>query len=87
MGQARQVCGDPMSAEDACQDVFVRLVMKPRSAESLRLPYLVVAVCNTCRDHRRRTQKVRPLGPGTPEPASPPLPDHDEDDQSPLVSA
>lgn len=86
LGQARQVCGDPASAEDACQEVFVRLLMKPRSAESLRPPYLVVAVCNTCRDHRRRERMVQPLGPGTPEPATPPLPDHDEHDQSPLVT-
>jgi len=86
MGQARQVCGDPMSAEDACQDVFARLLIKPQSAESLSRAYLVIAVRNACRDQRRRELKSQPLGPGAPEPATIPPGDGDEEDQSLLLT-
>ncbi len=85
LGHARQVCPDQSSAEDACHDVFLRIVTTPRSADSLGLPYLVVAVRNACRDHLRREKKWRPLDPGGPEPESTES-DQDEDARSLLIT-
>lgn len=82
LDHARQICPDQCSAEDACHDVFLRIVTTPRSAESLGLPYLVVAVRNACRDHQRRERKWQPLGPTVPEPRTNASPDHHEDPRS-----
>lgn len=82
LDHARPVCPDHCSAEDACHDVFLRIVRTQRSTESLSLSYLVVAVRNTCRDHLRRERKWQPLGPTVPEPRTTPSPDQHEDPRS-----
>ncbi len=82
LGHARHVCPDHSSAEDACHDVFLRIVTTARSAESLGLPYLVVAVRNACRDHQRRERRWQPLGPTVPEPRTTTLPERQEDTRS-----